>query len=142
MVLADEIARVEESTALTGFPAGAVLSHAVAACPADAEPVLARAREVLSAVLRALEAGRSPVERIPDWFRQEGSIGGTDRWSLSAWLHWFTAEERHWYWWGADVVAPGTVRVAVATADEPVALGSLEWLLLAAGAARVDVVVG
>jgi hypothetical protein len=57
------------------------------------------------------------------------------RWSLADWLCWLTLSERLWFWWNAEVGRDGTLRATVEVARWPTALGALDCLLRAAGAA-------
>jgi len=45
--------------------------------------------------------------------------------------------ERQWFWWDAEIGRDGTLRVTVEIPGWPAALGALDWLLRAAGAAEV-----
>jgi hypothetical protein len=59
------------------------------------------------------------------------------RWSLDDWLYWVTPAERQWFWWDAHV-EDGTLRVTVEIIGWPAPLGTLDWLLRAAGATEIS----
>lgn len=133
---------------------------------ADGGEVLDRSRAVLLAVLersgpewptveewRSLlppwfvaacgpEMSREDAERWLAWWR---TLGPADRaraeserrWTLADWLYWLMPSERQWFWWDAEVGRDGTLRVTVEVPGWPTALGALDWLLRAAGAAEV-----
>lgn len=42
-----------------------------------------------------------------------------------------------WFWWDAEVGTDGTLQVTVEVPGWPTALGALDWLLRAAGAAEI-----
>lgn len=60
-------------------------------------------------------------------------------WTLPDWLHWFTPEERQWYWWDAAVADDRSATVTVTVSSWPAPIGALRWLLQAAGATSVVV---
>lgn len=71
-----------------------------------------------------------PAERIA----AEDELG----WSLSNWLHWLEPEQRDWFWWQGRAVSDGTAMIEVEVTDFNAPLGSLKWLLRAAGAQQVQ----
>lgn len=60
------------------------------------------------------------------------------RWSLSAWIHWFSPGQREWFWWDAEVSEFDTLHIRVEIDGHPFPSGSLRWLLKAAGARSVE----
>jgi hypothetical protein len=61
-----------------------------------------------------------------------------DQWSVGAWTHWFKPAERSWYYWDARTVEKNRLVIEVAVDSLPFAMGSLKWLLKAAGANDVS----
>jgi hypothetical protein len=147
-------------------PGGIGLVGVFARGGVDACEVLDRARVVLFEVLRhsgpvwptieewrsylppwfvtacAPEMSREDAERWREWRR---GLGPADRaraesdrgWTLTGWLYWLTPSERQWFWWDAEVRQDATLQVSVEVEGWPAALGALDWLLQAAGAAEV-----
>lgn len=132
----------------------------------DPNAVLARAGEVLGAVLRTSSAGWPADEAwpslLPAWFVErcapekaaaeyEAEMAEWRKlshaeqvrwelekpWSLLNWLHWFKPEERQWAWWDATTDSQFFV-VEVVTQGEPLLWGNLQWLLRVAGARHVE----
>lgn len=114
-----------------------------APCPGGAGQVLARVREVLRPVLEApqpwpeTDAWR---RRLPAWFVEACSDDErvttcvVDRWSLRAWVWWFQPEQRRWLWWDAEAEGDELTIQVLPTGQGSMLLGTLEWLLKAAGA--------
>ena len=113
-------------------------------CADDPATVLERVREVLAAVIPpprpwpSLDEWR---ERLPAWFVDacsddvQISTCVVDKWSLRAWVWWFQPEQRRWTWWDARTTDDGRIAVQVTpTGNGSLLVGSLEWLLEAAGA--------
>jgi hypothetical protein len=103
------------------------------------EDALARAREVLEAVVGRQDDGEWPSASewaglLPAWFvaacvdDAEVRDCVLDRWSLRAWTYWFQADHRQWRWWDARVDG-GRVVVDVLVLRRPYLRGALEWLL-------------
>ena len=84
---------------------------------------------------------------LPEWFIEKSSeeisqeeeerqmrlpmeerIGLSQRWSVSAFVHWFQPSERYWYWWDAVVKDANTLQIEVIVNDLPFPWGALEWL--------------
>ena len=61
-----------------------------------------------------------------------------DPWSVEAWLHWFTDEERLWSWWSARVTAPDFIDLTLAMTDWPAPVAALEWTFRAAGSTEIE----
>jgi hypothetical protein len=146
----DEISRLREG-AKESLPAGKILATFVAPCNGDAPRILDRCKQVLRVVLQAsaedwpsTDAWRS---RLPEWFVEVCSeeisqaeaerrlrlslkerISLSQRWTVSAFVHWFRPEERYWYWWDAEVKDTNTIHIKVIAQDEPFPWGSLDWL--------------
>lgn len=120
-----------------------------------AEDYLSKVKEVLEIVLSndISKPFDFWVEHLPCWFveRCADEISAEEakrrlslpieereelakQWSLSAWLYWFRPEERSWKWWKAEVVSDRKVVICVTVEGHPFPIGSLEWLLKAAGA--------
>jgi hypothetical protein len=93
------------------------------------ENALARAREVMSAVLNG--------DPLPAWFTEQCTDDTAvqtctlDRWSLRAWRFWLEPDNRRWWWWSAEVDS-GEIRFRALVRSKPYLRGSLDWLLKAA----------
>lgn len=61
-----------------------------------------------------------------------------ERWSVGAFVFWFTPAERFWFWWSAKIENPDLFQVEVIAIDLPFPWGSLDWLLRASGAISVE----
>jgi hypothetical protein len=127
--------------------APADLATVVATCTeTPPEKVLARAREVLRAVIAVPAPWPAPDgwrEILPRWFTDACSDDErvttcvVDKWSLRAWIWWFQPEQRRWLWWDAGIEGDA-LRIRLApTGAGSLLLGSLEWLLKVAGATKV-----
>lgn len=147
---------------------GGGLTTATARCAGDAPEVLARAREVMAAVL-ANSDGAWPSDEdwrglLPSWFVEACADEETpeqtrerlarwehltfaeraretehDAWSLDNWILWLEPEERQWFWWSAEAADPDQVVLRVEVPDWPAPTGALEWLLRASGAVEVTI---
>lgn len=145
-------------------PAGAGLLTVVAQTD-DPAGVLARARQVMTAVLDAATgpwpspaawtdllpawfvarcAPERTVEEEERWLARWRAMGPDARraleaepWTLGAWLSWLGPDDRPWSWWSGSSAADRCV-VQVEVAGWPVPLGALHELLRAAGAAPVE----
>lgn len=160
----EEARRIVNGPAAEEEPQGAEILHLRVECDGDAGEVLQRSQEVLLAILdnpaREIASLRAAV---PEWFRDSCAPEETpeqararierrrslpleqqlreereERWSVDAWLHWFTDEERFWSWWSAHVVSPNTLDISVAVTDWPAPLDALGWTFRAAGANHVE----
>ena len=139
-MVVEEIERVKVGSAPGELPVGGLISHVTARCPGNSAEVLERAREVLLSVLQGLsgtEEGASVSDLIPRWFIDE-CASGAGGWTLQNWLHWFTDEDRQWFWWDVDVVSSEVLDISIVTEDWPVPVGSFEWMLRASGATEVE----
>jgi hypothetical protein len=90
----------------------------------------------------APELTRDEAEReLRKWqaLSEDEKRARTERWTLSGWTYWFEEENRWWYWWDALVVDDNRIEILVEMPDVQAGLGSLEWLLRAAGAVETDV---
>lgn len=159
----EEARRIVNGPAAGEEPQGAEILHLRVECNGDADEVLQRIQEVLLAILdNPAREVASLQAAVPEWFRDAcapeeapGQAKGRierrrslpleqlreereERWSVDAWLHWFTDEERLWSWWSARVVSPTTLNISVAVTDWPAPLGALEWIFRAAGANYVE----
>jgi len=149
-----------------GEEPGGVGAITVLARGSEARTVLDRCRSVLAVILdhsgpewptveewRSLlpkwfvaasspERSREDAERWLAWWRTLGPADqaraeSEQRWTLADWLYWMEPFERQWFWWDAEIGTDGTLRVTVEIPSWPAALGALDWLLRAAGAAEV-----
>lgn len=147
-------------------PGGVGTISVLARGGADADVVLDRCRAVLAVVLDYSGPGWPGLKEweslLPSWFvaacgpqgsREDAerwlawwrTLGRADkaraeseqRWELADWLYWLMPSERQWFWWDAEPLQDGALRVAVEMPGWPAALGALDWLLRAAGAAEV-----
>jgi hypothetical protein len=164
----DELRRLFDGPLPGEEPGGAGLETATARCAGDAPEVLARAREVMAAVLTN-SAGTWPSELewrelLPSWFVEACADEETpeqtrqrlarwehmtlaeraletenEAWSVDNWIAWLEPEERQWFWWSADVSDPDQLVVQVEVAGWPAATGALAWLLRASGAVEVTI---
>lgn len=88
------------------------------------------------------ERSREDAERWLAWWRtlspsEKAKAESEKRWTLSNWLYWLTPSERQWFWWEAEVLRDGALRVVVEIPGWPAPLGALDWMLRASGAAAV-----
>jgi hypothetical protein len=110
-----------------------------------AEPsvVVGRSTDVLRVVLERSRAWPPPAEwrrLLPVWFVDACAPDASEQqgaWTLDAWLYWLEPEQRSWFWWGAELTDSG-VEVLVEVDSWPYPDGALRWLLVAAGASRVE----
>lgn len=139
------------------------LVRIVADCPGNAVEVLGRCKEVLEVILNqdpsrwpSADAWRS---LLPQWFVQQSSeeisqaeaerrltlpmderIRLSQRWSVSAFTHWFKPEERYWFWWDSTVLGNDILQIHITAEESPFPWGALEWLLRASGATSAEIV--
>ena len=98
------------------------------------EKALARARQVLSAVLRS--------QPLPDWFTaqcvDDAAIRDCEieRWSLRAWKYWLEPENRRWWWWNATTDGD-RIELTAVIRSRPYLRGSIDWLFKASAQGRV-----
>jgi hypothetical protein len=112
-----------------------------AACPAKTEhEVASRIREVYDAIVAASSGGEKREPKVPAWFLERiGKVArqGDEPWDIDAWMYWLVEEDREW-----DIVAiheqPGRLVIDVQTVGWPLAHGSFDVMVLAAGATDVD----
>ena len=159
-----EVRRVMRGPDTDEQPQGAELRHFRIRCDGNAEHVLKRAQEVLLVLLHHPSRDSASLRSaVPNWFReacapaetleqgrarvehqrslpgdQQRRAGAERPWSLDAWLHWFTDEERIWSWWSARVTDPDTIALTLATTDWPAPVAALEWTFRAAGSAEAE----
>jgi len=127
---------------------------------------MARAREVMAAILDGPESQQSPAEfwrdELPRWFveacaperpreeveqwlhwwrslplEEQARATREQPWTLADWLFWLDPCERQWFWWDATVDHPDRATIVVEVPGWPAPLGALEWLLRAAGAIEI-----
>ena len=149
-------------------PGGVGLVVVAAVCAGDAESVRARIQSVLATVVDhqqgpwpsldewqqllpawfldacADEMSQEQAEAWVAWWRslpadQQAVASQEQVWTLADWLYWLEPAERQWFVWHLRLACADRIRVSVEVAGWPAPLGSLQWLLRAAGA--VDVVV-
>ena len=156
----EEIRRLHEG-AKEPSQRGKIIANFVVRCNGDAPVVLDRCKQVLGLVVQqdteawpSTDAWRS---LLPEWFIErsaeeisqveaerrlhlpmEERIRLSQRWSVSAFVHWFQPNERYWRWWDAVVKDANTLQIKVIVDEEPFPWGSLEWLLRASGALSVE----
>jgi hypothetical protein len=118
----------------------AVLNHSGSDWPSEGERESLLPEWFVAA--RGPENSRQDTERWLAWWR---TLGPADKaraerdqhWALADWLYWLEPSERQWFWWSAEMGTDGSLRVTVEVPGRPAALGALDWLLRAAGAAEV-----
>ena len=54
-------------------------------------------------------------------------------WTLSDWLYWLEPVNRTWHWWNGRVLDANTAVIELMITDWPTPVGSLKWLVRAAG---------
>jgi hypothetical protein len=64
-------------------------------------------------------------------------------WSVMEWVSWFEfddelQDQRYWFWWDALIKSPELLLVAVEVVDVPFPSESLDWLMRASGAIKVE----
>lgn len=167
MIPAEEQRHVDTGPRPGELPSGVGTTTVLAHCRGDADSVAERARDVLRAVLAhagppwpaladwrnllpnwfvdsaAPERSQEEAQRWLVWWRslppdKRAKAAREEIWTLANWLYWLEPEERQWFWWDALVENPQTLRVTVEIRGWPVPLGTLNWLLRAAGAVQVD----
>jgi hypothetical protein len=76
--------------------------------------------------------------------RQEQIIEEEEKaWSVMEWIGWFEPDDelnnqRYWFWWDAFVKSSKLLLVAVEVVDVPFPAGSLDWLMRASGAIKIE----
>jgi hypothetical protein len=148
-------------------PSGLGIVRFIAQCPDRLPEVLEKSITVLK-IMNEHCTGEWPSDQkwtklLPTWFVSrcvpQQSIEQTEQWlawwkalppeeqsrveeekdwSLPNWTYWFQPHNRQWYWWDAEALDDDTLIVSVEVDAWPFSWGSLRWLLLAAGADRVD----
>lgn len=165
LIQPDEVRHLESGPGVGEYPGGSGLAVLNVAGDGDVSAVIARAKEVLRAVVGSAAGTWDPEEvrlRLPTWFiagcapeqsAEEAEawlawwrgLDVADRakasrerpWSVADWLFWLDPDERQWHWWDAVVDDESSAKVFVEVAGWPAALGALEWLLRVAGATAV-----
>ena len=137
-------------------------------CSGNANQVHQNSREVLAVVLSQYEKNwpseNEWLQLLPKWFvercapertieeeeenlakwrtlSREEQIRETEEelWSVMDWISWLDpSDERYWFWWDAFVKDANLLLVAVEVVDVPFPSGSLEWLLRASGAIKIE----
>lgn len=164
---ADERRRVVDGPLPDEEPDGTLVP--VDAVCDDAGRVLARCREALAVVLDHSAGDWPSDDRwralLPDWFvaasapeptpeeveryrarwaamsyqERRADAAAQKPWSVGDWVFWFDPDDRHWFWWDAELRGATEARVWLQVDAWPAPVGSLEWLLRAAGAREVTV---
>lgn len=149
-------------SSLADIPPGWLLGRVVAQTQAgQAGPVLHRVREVLSVAVQLEAEGETMLgswrRRLPRWFVnacdtavQDSDESSMDEgspedepWPLESWTAWFDRTEdpdrlaRSWRWWHAETQEK-EILIVLCIDGFPCPVGSLRWLLLAAGATSVS----
>ena len=155
----DEVRRLGQSPQ-EAIPKGTIAMRFTAHCERDASGVLIRCKEVLNIVFQQNSESWPSIDTwrslLPEWFILRSSeeipqkeaerrlrlpleerIKLSQRWSVSAFVHWFQPGERYWYWWGAEIKDTNTIIITVIATDDPFPWGSLDWLLRASGAISI-----
>jgi hypothetical protein len=112
-------------------------------------PTLDEWRQTLPAwFLRACAPERGRVEEeawLQQWRaaapHQQRQMEQQRAWTVADWLHWFdpfSDVQRSWRWWDSGVVDDDHWWIDVDVPEHPAALGTLEWLLRAAGAIEIN----
>jgi len=163
----EELQRLASNPA--GSSAGDVMIGVRVQCePGAAETVLARTKEIMTAVLSAgIDSADVGAWRaiLPSWFvdacapertaeeaarwlqwwrrlpaDRQAEVSESTPWSLGDWLWWFRpgADERQWTWWSAEVQSDAEVLIVLAAQSWPVAHGAMDWIARAAGGTSVE----
>lgn len=72
---------------------------------------------------------------------ERADADATRRWSLRDWLYWFDPAsnvDRGWEWWSGGVDGVDRFWVEVVVEGDPSPVGTLRWLMRAAGASSVS----
>jgi hypothetical protein len=144
----DELERIHNWIAPRGQPNGLIVTLN-AETTEDAREVLARVEGALTAVLQHSSGEWPSLEQwrqhLPSWlvarFAEETDekVRPGEDWTLAAWTLWFKPSERSWHWWRGRALDRHHLSIEVVVDGLPFAMGSLEWLLNAAGAERIEV---
>jgi hypothetical protein len=148
-------------------PLGLGTERLIVCCPGNANNVLEKAKSVLR-IINQYDGENWPDQDhwkniLPDWFvrncgpdlsseeaeaelarlsnlspQEQLEEEKTAVWSLSNWLYYLEPENRRWYWWDGQVIDPEILIVAIEVYDWPFPWGSLDWLLRASGANKVE----
>jgi hypothetical protein len=139
----------------------------VATCPGNASQVLSRTKELLLLFCEqspsawpslaqwrnmlprwfldrcAPEMTQEQAEKWLAWWRglppeERERVEREKDWSLENWLYWMEPANRTWTWWDACDQDANTLIVAIEVIDWPFPWGAFRWLLLAAGAEKVE----
>lgn len=142
-----ELARLKSSSINAAEPTGGIFRYPLRVeCAGDAVHVDRRLRDLLFKTLERAEDGLSVNEWrsvLPAWFVEAcsplpASKNTSDVWSLDAWIHWFTDEERSWEWIGSTVVNQNRFDITLSVIEFPFAKGALEWAIMTAGGTNIQ----
>ncbi len=156
-----EIDRLKNNPPSDEKPRGFLIEGRITA-KGHAGDVLAKTREVLMTALNHSPNSWPTVDEwrllLPSWFvsrcadeitREEAERRRklpmeerqrlAEKWSVGAWTHWMKASERSWFWWDAKEISPDELLIRIEVPGLPSPVGSLKWLLLAAGAEKVAI---
>lgn len=162
----DEVRHLREGPRAHERPAGVGLQEVLAQSDGQSGVLVARAREVLLAVVTSAFPRWSPDvarSQLPRWFidrcapeptaeeerawlawwrtlspAARSAAESDAAWTVDNWLHLVAPDERQWHWWDARTEGPNFARVSIEVSGWPTATGALEWLLKAAGATSVS----
>jgi hypothetical protein len=141
-------------------PSGQIAEFVIE-CKIESTKTLLAARIVWRIVLEQSFSSNLNLEKwhniLPHWFVEkceaeitieealhrrtlsiEERIRLSEKWSLSAWVHWLQPEERQWSWWKAEIVSSRLLKLKVVAQDFPFPNGSLEWLFKCCGAVSIE----
>ncbi len=163
----EELKRLDTISKPSQTSDGAGTVSLVSQCKRNAEDVLASTKEVLRIVLQISEPWPSLEQwrgLLPRWFLDSCSPELSDMekeawktwwstqseaerqrftkeapWRLSAWISSMHPERRTWFWWSSMAIDADQLQVDLTVREWPTALGSISWLLRAAGAEHVAV---
>lgn len=143
-------------------PPSGLRSEIFVDCPSNSHDVLEKTVSVLKKVLESPVPVEGPVDEwgriLPPWFvkacfpeidpddaHRDPSVlrefeRSPDAWMLSGFLYWFTAENRSWYWWSAEVQDQNRFKIVLLVQGWPFPWDALDFLLKTAGASRVETI--
>lgn len=91
--------------------------------------------------------GQTEALRWLSWFNalsesKQRDVESKQKWSLPDFLYWFEPQNRHWYWWNAQLISEGFAEIGVIARSWPFPVGSLKWILRASGANDISDIIG
>lgn len=142
----EEQARLSAGSGSSHRPTGIPLNVYVARCNGRSVEVSSRFREVLGSILAHQGEQLDPTgwrAALPGWFvmkcdqSQAGAVQPSG-WGLENLLYWFAPAQRFWFFWDLVVRSPNDLEICVVALEDPLPLGSFEWLLFASEANALD----